>query len=105
MWVGAAIPAETLPSSRQEKVLSVALPSNAGLEEGASVVSSVATKSAHTVSISDVFVVIVLVIGKGSVVVALQFLAITLQLSALALRSLLFLASEAVLRPSSLVLR
>ena len=98
MWVGGAVAAETLPASRRGKVSSVASPSSVGLEEGAFVASSVATKSVHAVIHSDAFAVVALVIGRGSVVLALRLLAI-------ALRSLALLASEAAPRPSSLVLR
>ena len=97
MWVGATALAEVLPQSRQGKVLSVASPSGVGLEEGASVASSMAIKLAHVVSLSDVFVVVALAIGIGFVVLALRLLTY-------ALRSLVLVASEATLRPSSLVL-
>ena len=98
MWVGGDVPADELPPSRRGKVSSVASPSSVGLEEGAFVASSVATKSVHAVSHSDAFAVVALVIGRGSVVLALRSLAV-------ALRSHVLLVSEAAPRPSSLVLR
>jgi len=79
--------AGVLRPSGRGKVSSVALPSSVGLEEGAFVASSVATKSAHAVVPSDAFVVVSLVIGRGSVVFALLLLTITLRALALALRS------------------
>ena len=120
MWVGVAATTEVLPLIHQRRVLSaagvlrpsgrgkvssVALPSSVGLEEGAFVASSVATKSALVVVLSDASVVVSLVIGRGSVVLALRLLVIALQLPALALRSLVLLLRQAALRLSSLVLR
>ena len=105
LWVEDVALAEVPHSSRQGKSLSVASPSSVGLEKGASVASSVATKSVFAVGLSDASVVVSLVIGRGSVVLALQVLVTTLRLLALALRSLVRLAVEAALRPSSPVLR
>ena len=63
MWIGGAAPAETFVLRFQAKVLSVASPSSVGLEEGAFVASSVATKSAHAVGRLDASVVVSPVIG------------------------------------------
>ena len=79
MWNGDTVPAVVLPLCRRENVLSVASPSSVGLEEGAFVASSVATKSVHAVSHSNAFVVVGLVIGRGSVVLALRLLVIALR--------------------------
>ena len=56
--------------------------------EDASVASSVATKLALVVGLSDAFVVVALVTGRGSVVLALRLLVIALRLLVIALRSL-----------------
>ena len=98
MWVRGNVPADALPLSHQGKVTSVALPSSVALKEGAFVASSMATKSVHAVIHSDAFAVVALVIGRGSVVLALRSLAV-------ALRSHVLLVSGAAPRPSSLVLR
>lgn len=92
MWVGGAAAAEALPP-RQGKVVSVASLSSVGLVEGASVALTMATRSVHVVSLSDAFAVVALVTGRGSVVLALQLLAITCRQLAIALRSLVLLTS------------
>jgi hypothetical protein len=98
MWVGDAAPTRALLSSRQGKVSSVASPSSFGLEEGAFVTSSVATRSAYAATTSDAFVAVAQGIVKGSVALALRLLAIALQLLAL-------LARRVAPRLSSLVRR
>jgi hypothetical protein len=86
MLVEGAAPPGLLCQSRQGKVSSVASPSSVGLEEGASVVSNVVIGSAHVVSLLDVFAVVALVIGRGSVMLAFQLLAPALRSLALGLQ-------------------
>jgi hypothetical protein len=104
-WVGvAALVVALLPSHHLysgTKLSSVASPSSVGLEEGVSVASSGDTRSAHAATISDAYVAVALVIGRGSVALALRSLALVLQL--LALRPLVLLVREAAPRISRLV--
>ena len=79
MWNGDTVPAVVLPLCRRENVLSVASPSSVGLEEGAFVASSVATKSVHVMIHSDAYAVVALVIMRGFVVLTLRLLGIALR--------------------------
>ena len=94
--------AGALPPSHRGKVSTGASPSSVGLVEDASVASSVAIKLALAVRLSDAFVVVALVIVRGSVMLALRLLVIILVLP---LQSLVLLTNEAALRPPRLVLR
>lgn len=105
MWVGGVAPAGVVPPSGRGKVLSAVSLSSVGLEEGAFVASSVVIMSTLVVVPSDAFVAVYLVIGRGSVVLALRLLMIALRALALALRSVAPVTIEAVSRPFNLVLR
>ena len=96
MWVEGVKPAGMLPSCLRGKVSSGASPSSVGLGEDASVALSVATKLALVVGLSDAFVVAALVIGRGSVVLALRLLVIALWLLVLSLWSLALLDGKSV---------
>jgi hypothetical protein len=93
-----AVAVVLLPSHRlcfRRKGSIIVLPSSVGLEGGASAALSVATRSAHVVSPSSAFVVVILVIGS-------VFVGFFLQTSVLALRTLVLLVSGGPLRMLSL---
>ena len=102
-WIGAAVHAVRHRLRFGKKASTIASPSSVGLEGGVFAASSMATRSANVMGPSYASDVVVLVIGSVSAVRALLLLVLALRILGLVLQTLVLLASEAALRPLSLV--